>query len=423
MVFRSGNSFFVALLAALVLTPGASAWAWPVDGPVLRPFVSDGDPYAGGQHRGIDIGAPTASDVRSAANGVVAFAGRMPRQGLCLTVRTTDGWSVTLVHLGSIGVPVGTQVAEGDVVGTIGPSGEPEGAEPYVHLGVRLTADPNGYVDPLTLLPPPQAPEPPPVQPPVQQPATAQAAVPPAAPRRATPSEPTPRPARTAAARREAHRSATVPRHVVTETRASTTTANTARVPRVRPRHVLLMRSAPVRSTRAHDSSSHQRPHRPRGRTRRVRSGDPVAPAPRHALRPEVVAVAAGAGGSRRLLPLAFGLAGLALVLLGLISGRRRRRAVPRPSAPSLLRKMSATEPVPEEYFPEPSTTAHFPRRRVALREWPAPSGACRRLRSSVGHHRPVSPSAGRRRTDGQRHRRARHTRHDRRRSRGSVPA
>ena len=67
MVFRSGNAILVALLAALVLSPGASAWAWPVDGPVLRPFVSDGDPYAGGQHRGIDIGAPTGSDVRSAA--------------------------------------------------------------------------------------------------------------------------------------------------------------------------------------------------------------------------------------------------------------------------------------------------------------------------------------------------------------------
>jgi hypothetical protein len=166
MVCRSGNTLLVVLLAALVLSPGAAAWAWPVDGPVLRPFVSQGDPYAGGQHRGIDIGAPTGSDVRSAARGVVAFAGRLPRQGLCLTVRTEDGWSVTLVHLGSIGLPVGTQVSEGDVVGTIGPSGEPEGTEPYVYLGIRLTADPNGYVDPLTLLPPRQAPE---QVPPVQQ--------------------------------------------------------------------------------------------------------------------------------------------------------------------------------------------------------------------------------------------------------------
>ena len=176
MVCRSGNTILLVLLAALAFSPGASAWAWPVDGPVLRPFVSDGDPYAGGQHRGIDIGAPTGSDVRSATRGVVAFAGRLPGQGLCLTVRTEDGWSVTLVHLGSIGLPVGTQVGEGDVVGTIGPSGEPEGAEPYVHLGIRLTADPNGYVDPLTFLPARQAPE---QVPPVQQPSQVQPPAPP----------------------------------------------------------------------------------------------------------------------------------------------------------------------------------------------------------------------------------------------------
>ena len=44
----------VAAVVGLVVAPGAGAWAWPVDGPVLRPFVFGGDPYAGGQHRGID---------------------------------------------------------------------------------------------------------------------------------------------------------------------------------------------------------------------------------------------------------------------------------------------------------------------------------------------------------------------------------
>ena len=221
MVVRSGNTLLVALLAALVLSPGASAWAWPVDGPVLRPFVSDGDPYAGGQHRGIDIGAPTGSDVRSATRGVVAFAGRLPRQGLCLTVRTEDGWSVTLVHLGSIGVPVGTQVSEGDVVGTIGPSGEPEGTEPYVYLGIRLTADPNGYVDPLTLLPPRQAPE---QVPPVQQPSPVQAPAPPVAARgplrRAPPRGAGMRPRRK---RRVSQRSAVTPRRATARAPASPT--------------------------------------------------------------------------------------------------------------------------------------------------------------------------------------------------------
>ena len=424
MVFKSGNALLGALFAALVLSSGASAWAWPVDGPVLRPFASDGDPYAGGQHRGIDVGAPTGSDVRSAAAGVVSFTGRMPQQGICLTIRTVDGWSVTLVHLGSIAVPVGTQVAEGDVVGTIGPSGEPEGIAPYVHLGIRLTADPNGYVDPLTLLPPLRAPEPPPVQPPVQQPATAQGAMPGASARRAAPPGSAPRhPHPAAKPSLGAHRSANAPRHAATRMRASTrTTTTTVRAPRMRPRHGLRVQSA-VRSTSARASSSRRRAHPRRARERREQSDAPVALTRRTALRPEALGTRGRAHRSRRLLLLGLGLVGLALVLLGLLGRRRQRATVRLPIAPPPLRKMSTTELSPEERLPEPSTTAHSRRRRVALREWPAASGTCRRLRRSVGHHGPLSPAAGRRRPDGQRHRRARHARHDRGRSRGSVPA
>ena len=49
---------------------------------------------------------------------------------------------MTLTHLGSIAVTKGASVVEGDGVGTIGPSGEPGVSGPYVHLGVRETADP-----------------------------------------------------------------------------------------------------------------------------------------------------------------------------------------------------------------------------------------------------------------------------------------
>ena len=87
-----------------------------------------------------------------------------------MTIRTPDGYSITLVHVGSIGVTTGTAVEEGDVVATIGPSGESEQSEPYVHLGVRLTADPNGYVDPLSLLPARPVSQPQPR--PAEQPAT-----------------------------------------------------------------------------------------------------------------------------------------------------------------------------------------------------------------------------------------------------------
>jgi len=144
------------LFVFLVWTPAAYAWSWPVQGPVVQPFSYDeSHPYASGQHRGVDIGADAVGEgVVAPAAGTVSFAGTVPTNGKTVTIETADGYSVTLTHLGSIAVARGATVAEQDTVGTIGPSGTPEVDEPYVHLGIRITADPDGYLDPLGLLPP-----------------------------------------------------------------------------------------------------------------------------------------------------------------------------------------------------------------------------------------------------------------------------
>src|SRR2546421_5758623 len=153
----------LSALVVLALPPVASAWTWPVDGPVLRPFSFGSDPYAAGQHRGIDIGAPSGTPVLAAAGGVVSFAGTVPNGGKTVTIQTSTGYAVTLVHLGSIRVLRGTTVDEGAAVGTVGPSGVPDVAEPYVYLGIRVASDDQGYVDPLLFLPhrpaPPASPE------------------------------------------------------------------------------------------------------------------------------------------------------------------------------------------------------------------------------------------------------------------------
>jgi hypothetical protein len=138
----------VLVLVLLVVVPGARAWTWPGDGQVLRSFVFDpAHPYAGGQHRGVAVGAAPGTPVAASAGGTVTFAGSVPGSGAAVAIRTPDGYSVTLVHLGSVAVARGATVAEGDVIGSVGADG-------YVHLGVRVASDPNGYVDPLGFLPP-----------------------------------------------------------------------------------------------------------------------------------------------------------------------------------------------------------------------------------------------------------------------------
>ena len=145
----------VLLLCALALPVSvAQAWTWPVDGPVLRPFLFDrAHPYAAGQHRGVELGAPAGAPVLAPSEGIVRFAGTVPTGGKTVSIETPSGHSATLVHLGSYTVKRGEAVAEGAVVGTVGPSGVTELTEPFVYFGVRTTSDPQGYLDPLTFLP------------------------------------------------------------------------------------------------------------------------------------------------------------------------------------------------------------------------------------------------------------------------------
>jgi Peptidase family M23 len=164
-------------LLLVLWVPSAGAWTWPVSGPVLQGFTFDhAHPYASGQHRGIDIGAAGGAAVLAPTSGVVSYAGTVPTSGKSVTIETPDGLSVTLTHLGSIAVARNAAVVEGAVVGTVGPSGTPEVDGPYVHFGIRTTADDQGYLDPLGFLPVlalpvPVAPAPAvPVEPPVAPP-------------------------------------------------------------------------------------------------------------------------------------------------------------------------------------------------------------------------------------------------------------
>ena len=129
------------------------AWTWPAEGPVLRPFSVSSDPYAAGQHRGVDIGAELGRQVVAPAGGMVSFVGFVPGSGRAVTIVTDDGYAVTLLQLGTTSVERGITLAEGTVVGVVGESSDAVTLQPHVHLGVRIAADPNGYVDPLGLLP------------------------------------------------------------------------------------------------------------------------------------------------------------------------------------------------------------------------------------------------------------------------------
>ncbi|MBA3787926.1 MAG: peptidoglycan DD-metalloendopeptidase family protein [Actinobacteria bacterium] len=140
-------------LATLVAVPAARAWTWPIDGPILRSFSFGSDPYAGGQHRGIDIGAAIGTPVHAPVSGTVSFVGSLPNGGRAVTIQTSDGYAVTLLQLGSVEALRGSAVDEGATVGAVGESADATTTQSHVHLGVRLASDSDGYVDPLGFLP------------------------------------------------------------------------------------------------------------------------------------------------------------------------------------------------------------------------------------------------------------------------------
>src|SRR6476646_8298909 len=187
------RALLAAFVAALLSAGPAEAWTWPVAGPVLQPFAYDpAHPYAAGQHRGIDIGADAGEAVVAPAAGTVTFAGSVPTSGRSLTIATADGYAVTLTHLGSLTVAEGASVAEGEAVAAAGSSGTSELPRTYLHFGIRLAAQPEGYLDPLRFLRP--AAEAPP-QPPAPAEHVASAPAPASAPAAApapTPPPPTP---------------------------------------------------------------------------------------------------------------------------------------------------------------------------------------------------------------------------------------
>jgi Peptidase family M23 len=170
------------ITAFFLIGPQAqAAWVWPVSGDVITSYRNGTDPYATGQHRGIDIAAPVGAPVVAAAGGDVRFAGTAGSSGLTISIRTGDGYDTSYLHLSSLSVRAGAHVSAGDRIAAVGTTGIRSATAPHLHFGVRDAGTRHDYRDPLAFLPPAPpspAPEPPAAAP---APATGPEPAPPAA--------------------------------------------------------------------------------------------------------------------------------------------------------------------------------------------------------------------------------------------------
>lgn len=91
-------------------------------------------PINGGKnlHRGIDIALPTGTEILSGQDGVVTFAGNNGDYGNVVVIENNNGIVTKYAHCDSLLVSVGQTVSMGDVIGTVGSTGQSAG--PHLHM-------------------------------------------------------------------------------------------------------------------------------------------------------------------------------------------------------------------------------------------------------------------------------------------------
>ncbi len=99
------------------------------------------------RHDGLDIGLPAGTPIHAERSGVVSFAGERGGYGNVVILNHGDGLETRYAHCASLNVRAGDQVAEGEVVGTVGSTGRSTG--PHLHFEVRQDGEP---VDPTAFL-------------------------------------------------------------------------------------------------------------------------------------------------------------------------------------------------------------------------------------------------------------------------------
>lgn len=135
-------------IAALASPARVGPFRWPLDGipQVMRPFQPPATPYGPG-HRGVDLLSSAGAVVRSAAPGVVTFAGPVGGRGV-LVVAHADGLRTTYEPVVAT-ARVGMAVRAGDPIGRLVPGHRGCGAQVCLHWGLRRGQI---YLDPLALL-------------------------------------------------------------------------------------------------------------------------------------------------------------------------------------------------------------------------------------------------------------------------------
>ena len=98
-------------------------------------------------HTGLDIAAPTGTPVKAASSGTVTFSGWKGSYGNMLVISHGNGVQTYYGHCSKLYAKSGQTVSQGDVVASVGSTGNSTG--PHLHLEIRVNGtayNPQNYI-------------------------------------------------------------------------------------------------------------------------------------------------------------------------------------------------------------------------------------------------------------------------------------
>jgi murein DD-endopeptidase MepM/ murein hydrolase activator NlpD len=113
-----------------------SRGSWPASGSVTSKF---GQRW-GKEHKGIDIGVPTGTNVKSFMSGKVTYSGWQGSYGNLVVISHGNGLQTYYAHNSKLLVKVGQSVDSGSVIAKSGSTGNSTG--PHIHFEVRKNGNP-----------------------------------------------------------------------------------------------------------------------------------------------------------------------------------------------------------------------------------------------------------------------------------------
>jgi murein DD-endopeptidase MepM/ murein hydrolase activator NlpD len=126
-------------------------WPVPASSRITSSFGDRESPTEGASsnHKGIDIGAASGSDILASAYGEVIISTYSTSAGNYIMLNHGGGVYTVYMHASKLLVSVGDTVKQGDVIAKVGSTGYSTG--PHLHFGIRANGEyvnPSKYVSP-----------------------------------------------------------------------------------------------------------------------------------------------------------------------------------------------------------------------------------------------------------------------------------